>query len=725
MSSKIKLLTPYCKVFLIFSLFIFHFSFAVAQQHVADSLRRLVVSGKEDTNRLMSLLRYSQVLEGLSDLKTGDSVSDLAIALAKKLDNRKGLAMGIFKKAVFLDEEGNYAGAITGYKRATVMFDSMQDKANVARGYCNIGIVYWEMGNYTSALENYLKGLKMDEQIGDKEGVARGNANIGLIYMTEKDYPNALQYNSQALKVFNELGEKEPVANVESNLGVCYFQTGKVDSAFVFYNNAQKLYEELGNKSGVASTLSTIGDAYALQNNFEKALDYFFQSLKIHQATGNMPEVANIMGHMGEAYYRLGKYADAEKYLKRSAEMADSIHFLRLSGESDMVLSETYAKMNRWKDAYEWAKMFSVTEDSLTSADKSKEMGKLEAQADYDKQIALQQAEEEKRAAISKAESQRQNTVIAFIAIVALAAGGIAIAVFRSLKVTRKQKEEIEKQKKAVEEQKSIVEVKNEEILDSITYAKRLQDAILPPLRVIEKYLPDSFVFYKPKDIVAGDFYWMYNIPLSVGEGKLGEVIFIAACDCTGHGVPGAMVSVVCSNALNRAVKEFGLTDPGKILDKTRELVIETFSTSEGNIQDGMDISLCSITPLTAGEGVNWVRLNWSGAYNALWSIAGGKLTETPADKQPIGKTDKPKPFTLHTITLNKGDSIYLFTDGYADQFGGPKGKKFKYKQLQELLLANAAKPMAEQKKVLEAALESWKGDLEQVDDILIIGIRV
>jgi serine phosphatase RsbU (regulator of sigma subunit) len=251
---------------------------------------------------------------------------------------------------------------------------------------------------------------------------------------------------------------------------------------------------------------------------------------------------------------------------------------------------------------------------------------------------------------------------------------------------------------------------------------------------------------YKPKDIVAGDFYWMWSeatsrplvagestslnfsrgrdfeqsqpdMPSPLGEGK-DEVILIAAADCTGHGVPGALVSVVCSNALNRTVKEFKITEPGKILDKVRELVLETFEKSDGNIQDGMDISIAAINIKTK-------ELQWSGANNPLWYIQRNELIEVPADKQPIGKYYNSKPFTTHTLQLQKGDALYLFTDGYADQFGGEKGKKFKYKQLQQLIVDNGRVIMKEQKAILERSLEQWMGELEQVDDILVIGIRI
>ncbi len=276
-------------------------------------------------------------------------------------------------------------------------------------------------------------------------------------------------------------------------------------------------------------------------------------------------------------------------------------------------------------------------------------------------------------------------------------------------KQVKEKTSEILEQKDKLEENRNELEEKNKAIMGSITYAKRLQDAILPPMSLIKKYLPESFVLYKPKDIVAGDFYWMERV---------GDTILITAADCTGHGVPGALVSVVCSNALNRTVKEFHITEPGKILDKVRELVLETFERSESNVQDGMDISLCCINTQT-------LEIQWSGAYNPLWYIQNGAIHEVEADKQPIGKTDKTTPFNTYKLKLQKGDILYLFTDGYADQFGGPRGKKFKYKLLQEKLLAMSTFTMEEQKRKLEEILEEWKGQMDQIDDILVIGIRV
>jgi serine phosphatase RsbU (regulator of sigma subunit)/CHASE3 domain sensor protein len=267
----------------------------------------------------------------------------------------------------------------------------------------------------------------------------------------------------------------------------------------------------------------------------------------------------------------------------------------------------------------------------------------------------------------------------------------------------------------ALRKAKQESDAKNKEITDSITYAQKIQEAILPDHKVLAENLSESFILYKPKDIVAGDFYWTV---------KKSGVIYCAVADCTGHGVPGAMVSVVCSTALNRCVQEFGLTHPGSILDKCRELVIETFASGTNNINDGMDIALITLEYKNEG-GKKSAIVEYAGANNSMYIVKNGTIQDVPADKQPIGKYDFQKSFTNHKLILDQGDMIYLFSDGYADQFGGPYGKKFKYKPFQEMLIKNATVDVKYQKQNLDSTFESWRGTLEQIDDVCIVGVRV
>jgi len=268
---------------------------------------------------------------------------------------------------------------------------------------------------------------------------------------------------------------------------------------------------------------------------------------------------------------------------------------------------------------------------------------------------------------------------------------------------------ELEAEKLEVLRQKQLVEEKNKEITSSIQYALRIQTAILLPSRIVKKYLADSFIIYKPKDIVAGDFYWIETID---------DLVLFAACDSTGHGVPGAMVSVVCHNALNRAVREFNLYKPSDILDKTAAIVYDSFSKSEDEIKDGMDISLCVLNTKTK-------HLEWAGAKNPIWLVKKGEFIETKADKQSIGITEVISPFTNSSFQLNKGDAIYIFSDGFADQFGGKDKNKLNRKRFKDLILTLQDLKMQEQGSRLEQFFDSFKGDTEQTDDILVMGVKV
>ncbi len=294
--------------------------------------------------------------------------------------------------------------------------------------------------------------------------------------------------------------------------------------------------------------------------------------------------------------------------------------------------------------------------------------------------------------------------------------GGVLIFLvirFRTKKLLQNQKhlESVVTQRTSeVVKQKELVEAKNKEITDSITYAQRIQNAILPTKHQIDSCLNQNFFYYRPKDIVAGDFYWLEEIN--------DDEVLLAAADCTGHGVPGAMVSVVCNNALNRTVREFKLNSPGDILNKVRDLVVETFNTSETEVKDGMDISLISLNKKTN-------KIKYAGANNDLYIIRSGELIIIPADKQPIGRYVAEKDFVEHELQLSKGDCLYIFTDGYMDQFGGPKGKKFKYSAFRKMLEEIHEKSMEEQENHLNKIMNHWMGRYEQLDDICVIGLRI
>jgi len=672
-----------------------------AQKHIIDSLRSVVKNQQDDSNKANTLNLLSNKLWRMDFFDSSLVVADSARELSERIEFKKGIA-------------------------------------NAVR---NMATVFWNRGLYPKALDYYLKAIPYDEAIGNKRGIAASYIGAGNVYFYLHDYNKSLDYYQKALVINIANNDKDGLSRNYGNIGNVYHKLGDYTKALEYDFKSLQIKEERGDKNGIAISLGNIGQVYFKQGENEKALEYYKKSLDAARDVGYKTIMALDLDNIAEIYMLQKKYGLVRAYADSAVAFARQINEMEVLKSSYFTLATLDSATGDIKSAYENYKKYIVFRDSLTNEANTKKATQEEMNYQFEEKQATQQAEQKQKDALAEQERKRQaiirNAFIAgFILMIAL-----AFFIYRGYKQKKedhilitKQKEEVEQQKAIAEQQKTIVEEKNREILDSITYAKRLQDAILPPLSLIGKHLPDSFVLYKPKDVVSGDFYWMEYVPsqafrsrrageedktISLREGvSEGGIVLIAAADCTGHGVPGAMVSVVCSNALNRTVKEFRITETGKILDKVRELVLETFEKSEGEIMDGMDISLCSINTVTN-------EIEWSGAYNSLWYLHNGQIHEAAPDKQPIGKTDNPKPFSTHKLKVNKGDILYLFTDGYADQFGGAKGKKFKYKQMQEKLLAISQQPMAEQKQTLLNVIEEWQGNLEQTDDICVIGIKV
>jgi serine phosphatase RsbU (regulator of sigma subunit) len=576
------------------------------------------------------------------------------------------------------------------------------------------GTSFYIQGDYAQAIDYYTKSLKIREEIGNKIGIANSLNNIGLIYKEQGDYAKAINYNTKSLKIQEEIGNKKGIANSLNNIGLIYHYQVDYAQAIDYYTKSLQLQEEIGNKIGIAISLNNIGGIYQEQGDYAKAIDYYSKSLKIQEEIGDKLGISISLNNIGLIYQEQGNYAQATSYSSRALNIAQETGAAIETKVAANALWSSYKQTGNFKDALAMHELYIQTKDSIESEENQKEVIRQEYKYNYEKQAIADSTKAAEEAKVKnalltaeKVKNKQQQQQAYFLY------GGLALAllfggfIFNRFRVTNKQKGIIETQKHKVDEAYGELEEKNTEIMDSINYAKRIQSAILPPNKLVKEYLPESFILYKPKDIVAGDFYWM--------EHKEGKVLF-AAADCTGHGVPGAMVSVVCNNGLNRSVREYGLTDPAKILDKTREIVISEFEKSEDEVKDGMDIALCSLEGNT---------LKYAGAHNPLWIIRNGEVLETKANKQPIGKFDKQLPYTTHTFELDKGDSVYIFSDGFVDQFGGEKGKKYKPKAFRNLLLSIQEKTMEEQRMLIDEAFETWRGSLEQIDDVCVIGVKV
>lgn len=608
-------------------------------------------------------------------------------------------------------------------------------KKGIASSYGSLGSYYYLKSEYPKALEFYFKSLKINEEMGNKSRVANMYNNIGIVYKEQSDYKKALKYYEKSLAIQKELGKKNGIANAMNNIGSIYSKNNDYDKALKYYGDAAKLFEEVDNRIGLGTSLNNLGVIYEELNQKEKALEYYFKSLAIDKELENRNGEAMTLGNIGLLYTSMKKYSQAEKYLIESHDISEEIGSVDLLQEVEGYLANFYEATSKPSLALKYYKSFIKLRDSILNEENLKASLQKEIAFNYEKKASIDSVAYAKEKEIKNAEIEKKNAELEKTNIEINAKKtqekylyvGLSLVlifsffIYNRFKVTKKQnviiesqKREVEIQKEEAEHQRHLVEEKNKEITDSINYAKRIQDAILPSRESLTNNLRNGFVLYKPKDIVAGDFYWLE---------KMNGSVYLAAADCTGHGVPGALVSVICSNALSKSLLEEGIENPGKILDRTRELVINKFSKSGADVKDGMDISLCKFN-FTDNEKV---ELLWAGANNPLWIIRNNStiVEEIKADKQPIGKYSEATPFKTHSLNLNTGDTIYIFTDGYADQFGGPQGKKFKAANLKSLLLSIQGKDMNSQKDIINNEFENWRGELEQIDDVCLIGIKI
>ncbi|MBI2279298.1 MAG: tetratricopeptide repeat protein [Bacteroidetes bacterium] len=631
-------------------------------------------------------------------------------------------------------EQGNYSQALEMYYQNLFVSKKENDTLQIARAITNIGSVYFDQGLNEKALEKYMEAYQLAIALNNVFGQSLLLNNIGSVYHQQKRYDEAYHNFNKSLQISQQIEDLEGVSICYSNIGAIFFQKQQYDSALIYHQNALDITEKMGDKQGISLALNEIGKDYCELRNYNKALFFGEKSLKIAKEIGAKDNEKSAYEALYKSYEKVGDTKKAYQNYKAFISLRDSL-FNEENQKKDIKNELNFEfQSKQYKDSLEQVKKDFITQQTL---------------------------EKEK---IKTASQQKLTFLFSISFLITLL---LSIFIYKGYQKTKKANIIIEQQKHDVEKQRDIIHEKNKEITDSINYAKRIQEAILPSRYSLTENLSNGFVFFKPKDVVSGDFYWLETIQSDESSVMSDEspslnthhsqLIFFAAADCTGHGVPGAMVSLVCSNALSKALLEEGETDPGKLLDRTRKLVIERFAKSEEDVKDGMDIALCSLRYDVQGLRLKnkdtIALLQYAGANNPLWIIrppviasatkqslqkeqiaslplgvrndGNFELIEFKPNKQPIGKVENPQPFTTHTIELQKGDTIYVFTDGYADQFGGEKGKKFKYKSLKELLLSIQEQTMEEQKETLHTIFEKWKGDLEQVDDICVIGVRI
>jgi serine phosphatase RsbU (regulator of sigma subunit) len=631
--------------------------------------------------------------------------------MAEKMDIRHK-ADAYYYRGYLLLAQGKYDSAIKWCDKSIVIYKDLDRQKDISQTYNQIANAYLEKPDLIKSVYYYQQSLAIKEKTGDDAGASNTYANIGNVYNQMGNSEKAIEYFDKAALIKKKLNDDRGYAGCLCNKSAVLNRLERYDETVKILKEAYAISSKLDDPALNSAILGNIGETYQFMNDLKNAEKYSLECLNIRLQLADSNDICYSYISLANIYAAQGKYRKAAACALKAKSIAEINNWMNSRYDAYHTLSKVHYELGEYKLSADYLFKMANVNDSLYNEENSESVNKMEAIYQTEKKDAELKLNSEKLKN-QQLEIERQNVLKIVFAAALVLSLLVIFFVFRGYQQKKKANEIISEQKYQVEFQKKMIEEKNKEVTDSIFYARRIQRALLTSETYMKKFIPECFVFYKPKDIVSGDFYWALC---------KNDLFMLMTADCTGHGVPGAFMSLMGINLLNEITAEKNITSPNLVLNNLRSELIKALNPEDAveESKDGMDGVFCTVHLKT-------LELQLACANNPVWIVRNGQLAETiPADKIPIGKSPKEEvPYTLHKYQLQKGDIVYCFTDGYADQFGGPKGKKFKYKQLQELLLNNAHTNMDQQKVILEKTIMDWKGNIEQLDDILVIGIKV
>ncbi len=708
------------------------------------SVLLLSYSQKLDSTRYQAhaYFRLGKIMQEKGKTDSALVLIKKSLELREKLFEWKELAQTYNGLGRLFFDLAQYDSAISCYQKEVEIKKEKGDlPLYLAIAYLNIGRTHIALSNFQLALEQYQKALRTFESIYHEEGIATCNSGLGMIYENlsqsilatnenEYNYLKALAYHKTALKLFRKLEKKKEegqtlqnIGNVFSRLATNKFvaQFGEYwedslyklkqneiipsfDSANYYYNKALAIFTIQGEEGEIAKVNTNMGSIYSWARDWYKANIYINKALQLARKNNLPYEITAALYAKGESLYRQSRLDEAELAFIECVKLSERLGLKETLRYSYERLSKLYEIKDDLVRAYSYFKQSVKIKDEIFNEKSQRIMAEMQTKYETEKKEHLLQLMKNQDE-LQKSIIQRQKLMIIGAIIGSFLILMVAVLMFKMFR--DKQKANI-----ILEEKNALITRQKQEITDSIKYASRIQTAVLPTSTLIANVLPEHFVLFMPRDIVSGDFYWMTR--------KNNKIVLVAA-DCTGHGVPGAFMSMLGVSFLYEIVNKESILQPAEILNHLRNHIKTTLSQT-GKFEeqkDGMDISLCVIDKANR-------KLEWAGAYNPLYQIRKNELFEYKADKMPVAvHINDHLSFTNHVVEYEPGDTFYMFSDGYADQFGGVDERKFMLKHLKETLLKIWDKPMPQQKEFLEKTHYEWKGDHDQVDDILIIGFRV
>ena len=651
-----------------------------------DSLLYLIDNDlvKDDSDKYDLLC---QVIKDINDAESQILYSDQAIELAQKLD---------------------ILPALPYYKK---------------------GEAYLDCGKLALALECFINAANYYKKNDNSAGLGRAYLLMAETYNKQGNRDNEKHYLENAIEIFEQEKDSFRLGYALHNLGYSNYSKGQYDTALVVYTKTLDLFKKLNNPYATYAYFVCLGNSglvhYRL-SNINKAEEYLLTAIDTLAKLGDENAVTEFMIGYANILRQKGEIKQAITYASRAIKNTDIPDYER---DASLLLARLYEISGRFDSAYYYQSIFIVANDSIKNIKSVQKMADLRTEYEVEqKQVEVDVLEKNKLI---------QNIINIGLGIILILAIGLVTLYYYNLKRSRKLSVALEERRVLLEKQSSELKEKNDkilraneelkqlneitsgqkdEIISSINYAQRIQSALLPPEQYFHEILNDVFILFRPSDIVSGDFYWIKQV---------NQYVILAAADCTGHGVPGAFMSMLGMSYLNEIVHRREITQANQVLNELRKQIRNSLRQhgQPEESKDGIDMALCVI------DEKNKV-LQYSGANNPLYLIRDKngtpELTEFKADRMPLGYNQgKFKTFTNNDIQLEFGDMFYLFSDGFVDQKGGKGDKKFLSKNFKELLLEIHEEPMHDQKQILDKTITDWMGDTSQIDDILVIGVRV
>jgi serine phosphatase RsbU (regulator of sigma subunit) len=596
-------------------------------------------------------------------------------------------------------------GEAKGYfAKAEHLADSLKNMRKLYRCYQDQGIICEKYGEMDTAMKFYFAALDKANFLHDSTMIGDVDLNISWLYFELNKFDQAEKFANTALAIFQRLGDKASIGDAYNDLATYKKDQGKFDEALKFHQLAFDIRQELHDANGLSYTLNNIGLVYLKMKKYPESIVYLEKSYHLKDSLHNVKGMAGSLINISNAYLGMSDFDKALDYALRGTKLADSSGNQTFLKNGYEAVANAYKGLKQFEPALEYMQKYINLKEKMLNEQNLKQVNELQAKYESDKK--------EQQIAMLNVKNNLQESELAKNKVVIIGSSvGIVLLLILAFSILRNNR--VKKRTLImISSIRDKLELKNQEISDSINYAKNIQRSLLPDPSQLSEVFMESFVLNLPKDIVSGDFF-----SLAQKNGKS----YLAVADCTGHGVPGAFMSMIGTDKLSLGIQESTTGMPGEILSRTNHAVKSLLHQHDQNMvsKDGMDVALLCFD-------AERKKVFYAGANRPLWIIREGKIMELKPAKTSIGGTTSDDfIFPDHEIDLEKGDVLYLFSDGFADQFGGIKGKKLMTRHFRELLMSAYRQPLAEQKDFLLNKLKDWQGNFEQVDDILVLGMKV